>query len=176
MPAELQNSPTADGRELLFFLDFDGVLHPLFGFLEDGKTETAYGGPYFEFASQLASILSPYLHAIEIVISSSWGRSRSIDELRALLPSELAARVTDAIWMDDFDSYYGSALCTRYGCIAMWLERKRSSFHGAWLALDDDADGWPAEMQHHLVHAWGTLSSSTVQQELAKRLRDHFGY
>ena len=99
-----------------------------------------------------------------------------IDELKGLLPSEVAARVTDVIWMEGFESDYRSALCTRFGCIAMWLQRKRPSFDGTWLALDDDADGWPREMQDHLVHAWGTLSNSAVQQDLAKRLRDHFGY
>ena len=77
MPSEPPHQPTSDDRELLFFLDFDGVLHPLFDVSEDGRTATVYPGPYFELAPQLASILSPYLHAIEIVISSSWGRARS---------------------------------------------------------------------------------------------------
>lgn len=156
---------------IILFLDFDGVLHPLFNFGQDGRTATIYEGPFFVQAPRLAELLEPYLHQIEIVISSSWGRTRSLDQLKALLPPVIATRVTDTIWIEGREADYRSALATRYRCIDQWLRFKRPGYEGQWLALDDDYRDWPSDELHRLVVVRGTLASPAVQIELADRLR-----
>lgn len=166
---------TSAQSPLIFFLDFDGVLHPLFTFSPDGRSFEIYAGPYLTLAPRLAEILAPYLDQLEIVISSSWGLSRSLNDLKGLLPAVLADRVTDTIWLPGFGSDYRSALATRYGCILIWLQRKRPDHAGRWLALDDDDNGWPDDQRDHLIHAWGTFSTPNVQEQLARRLLQLLG-
>lgn len=171
-PGSSGPGPGAAQPLLIFFLDFDGVLHPLFTFAPDGRSYEIYAGPYLTLAPRLAEILAPYLNQLEIVISSSWGLSRRLDDLKGLLPPSLADRVTDTIWLPGFGSDYRSALATRYGCILIWLKRKRPDHGGRWLALDDDDNGWPDDQRAHLVHAWGTFSNQNAQDLLAGRLRE----
>lgn len=156
---------------IILFLDFDGVLHPLFNIGQDGRTATIYKGPSFVHAPRLAELLAPYLGRIEIVISSSWGRTRSLEQLKALLPPAIAARVTDTTWIEGLEPDTPSAVATRYGCIDQWLRFKRPGYAGQWLALDDDYRDWPSDQLHRLVVVRGTLASPAVQTELADRLR-----
>ena len=65
----------------ILYLDFDGVLHPA-----SGRPEHL-----FCYAPRLADCLAG--REVAIVISSSWRFQYSLQELRALLPRELAARV-----------------------------------------------------------------------------------
>ena len=60
----------------VLFLDFDGVLHPLWtpAPFNDWQLEitfgpTPYAGPYFLHASALAAVLSPFLEHLEKVLS-----------------------------------------------------------------------------------------------------------
>ena len=156
---------------IILFLDFDGVLHPLFNVGQNGRTATIYEGPFFVHAPRLAELLAPYLERIEIVISSSWGRTRSLEQLQTLLPSAIAARVTDTTWIQGHEADTRSALPTRYGCIDQWLRFKLPGYAGRWLALDDDNRDWPSDELHRLVVVRGTLASPAVQIELADRLR-----
>lgn len=68
------------------------------------------------------------------------------------------------------DEYYRSRAATRFHCIDVWLKHRRPGYTGAWLALDDEAEPFPSDQRHHLVHARGTLANSLVQAELAERL------
>jgi hypothetical protein len=88
----------------VLFLDFDGVLHPLWTpapfnewQLEVTFGPTPYAGPFFLHASALAAVLSPFLEHLEIGVSSTWGKGRTLDELRQLLPVPVADRVVDAV-------------------------------------------------------------------------------
>lgn len=156
---------------IILFLDFDGVLHPLFNVGQDGRTATIYEGPFFVHAPRLAELLAPYLEQIEIVISSSWGRTRSLEQLKALLPPVIATRVTDTTWIESREADTRNALATRYRCIDQWLRVKRPGYEGQWLALDDDYCDWPSDELHRLVVVRSTLASPSVQTELADRLR-----
>lgn len=82
---------------MILFLDFDGVLHPTWQPSPREGYWLPYNGPMFASAHALAEILRPYRDQIDIVISSTWGASRSLDALKALLPAEVAERVTDAV-------------------------------------------------------------------------------
>ncbi len=164
-------------RHLILFVDFDGTLHPLWETHKDARGRELtrpYSGPWLVHAPMLAEMLVPYGERIEIVISSWWAYDRSIDDIRALLPSALAARVVDCIWLSelitDTPSEYLSANASRHACIAAWMERRRPSWSGPWLALDDDNRDWPERDAAHLVLADGTLGNAVVQSELAARL------
>lgn len=157
---------------MILFLDFDGTLHPLWTFErgEDGVIATPYAGPWLVEAQTVERILQPYLHRIEIVLSTAWAQTRGLQVARGMLPAALAERVTESIWLPELAMDYRSSRCTRYGCIQMWLERRRPWYTGPWLALDDDDYMWPLAERHRLVHAWGTLAEPAVQRELAEKL------
>ncbi|TWI06711.1 HAD domain-containing protein [Aerolutibacter ruishenii] len=164
--------------DLLFFLDFDDTLHPTWKFRvrEDGREVAApYDGPPLVHAPLLDALLAPYAERIEIVISSWWAYTRQLDTIRDMLPPRLAAQVVDSIWLDELKKYgapdYRSHFATRYACIDLWLRRRRPNYAGPWLALDDDANSWPQDQRHHLVHAWGTLGQPRVQAELVAALQ-----
>lgn len=65
----------------ILFLDFDGVLHPLFPRTDRTHEENQH----FEGCSRLANVLDRVAPRMKIVISSTWRYSRTIDELRTLL-------------------------------------------------------------------------------------------
>lgn len=157
---------------MLLFLDFDGTLHPLWTFErgEDSVVAQPYAGPWLVEAPTLERILEAYLHRIEIVLSTAWAQTRGLDAARGLLPTALAERVSESIWLPELALDYQASRCSRFSCIQMWLERRRPGYSGPWLALDDDDELWPAERQRHLVHASGTLADPAVQRELATRL------
>lgn len=162
---------------MILFLDFDGTLHETWSFDQDdqGRTQAKrYEGPWFTEAPTLAALLAPYGNRIEVVISSWWAYRRTLDDIRALLPAELAARVSDSIWLRELItsvwSEYQSKQATRHACIRLWLDRRRPGYNGPWLALDDDDQSWPDADRHHLVHAFGTLANPRVQHELSARL------
>ena len=162
---------------MILFLDFDGTLHKTWEFFQDdrGRTQARrYEGPWFTEAPTLAALLAPYGNRVEVVISSWWAYTRSLDDVRALLPAELAARVVDSIWLRELNtsvwSEYRSKQATRHACIRLWLDRRRPGYSGPWLALDDDDQSWPDNDRSHLVHAVGTLAHPSVQRELSSRL------
>lgn len=65
----------------ILFLDFDGVLHPLFPRTDRTHEENQH----FEGCSRLANVLDRVAPRIKIVVSSTWRYKRSINEVRALL-------------------------------------------------------------------------------------------
>ena len=156
---------------MILFLDFDGVLHPTWESSPREGYWIPYRGPMFVRAHVLAEILRPYRDRINIVISSTWGASRSLDELKALLPAEVAGRVIDAVHhqlppLEDFTR--GNEIDCRYAEISYYLNA--TSFAGDWVALDDDDDGWPSEQRNHLVHADRDLGEITIQHRLRHAL------
>lgn len=156
---------------MILFLDFDGVLHPNWTPSPHEGYWLPYNGPKFASAHGLAEILRPYRDQIDIVISSTWGASRSLDALKALLPAEVAERVTDAVHhrlspLEDFTPR--SEIDSRYAEIGYYLRTERPDHADHWLALDDDDNGWPTEQRHHLVHAERDFGDMVTQL----RLRD----
>lgn len=116
----------------LLFLDFDGVLHPA----------SAYQTRAFCHAPTLAQCLAPY--DCDIVISSSWRFSHSLDEIRSLLPRELALRVTGVTG----PAYVGRH--ARYVEILRYLSGSRLP-NGSWRALDDARWEFPTGLQNLIV-------------------------
>lgn len=158
----------------LIFLDFDGVLHPLWSpapfndwQLEATFGPTPYAGPFFVHAAALVEILSPYLEELEVVVSSTWGRERSIEDLQALLPAPLAARVLDAVHHHLPPTKQPRS---RWGEISWYLENVRPDHADRWLAVDDDDRGWPGDQGHHLVLCRRDLGDPSTRGQLQAAL------
>lgn len=167
---------------MILFLDFDGVLHPLWepAPFNDWQLKRTFGphpwqGPFFIHAPILVELLRPYLDQIEIVISSTWGRKRDLDTLRGLLPPELAARVTDAVHNrlpPLEDAHRGHDLTSRWAEIAFYRELARPDIGDRWLAIDDDDLGWPDSERHHLAHCANDLGSAEAKAAVAQAVKD----
>lgn len=159
---------------MILFLDFDGTLHPNWTLHERDGRQVAipYSGPWFVEAPILASIISPYSDRIDIVIASWWAYTRSIAEIAELLPRSIASRIIGSIWLPEHLSRYRDESMSRYRSIQLWLDRHGIGPGNDWIALDDDAHGWPPELRDHLVHAQGTLANSAVQVALRRRLTE----
>jgi hypothetical protein len=160
----------------LLFLDFDGVLHPLWApapfsdwQLEVTFGPTPYPGPFFLHASELAAVLSPYLEHLEIVVSSTWGKDRTLDDLRQLLPAPVADRVVDAVHHHLPPT---TKARSRWEEISWYLQNMRSYQGGHWLAIDDDATGWPETMRSQLVHCERDLGDAQTRGRLAAALTE----
>lgn len=79
-------------KNVLIFLDFDGVLHPDAVFLcRNGQIELRAEGELFMWSSHLVEALAPH-QDVQIVLSTSWVRNLGFQRARAAcLPScELA--------------------------------------------------------------------------------------
>ncbi len=162
---------------MILFLDFDGTLHPNWITHQRGDREVTvpYSGPWLIDAPILESIIKPYFERIDIVIASWWTYTRSISEIAELLPRSIASRIIGSIWLPQQPPRYGAESMSRYRSIQLWLEYHGIALEDDWIALDDDARGWPPELGNHLVHAQGTLASPAVQTALRDRLTEKLG-
>lgn len=68
------------------FLDFDGVLHSNYG--SDAALWT--------FLPRVEAVLRDFTEVL-VVVSSSWGDGRSVDELRGFFSPDIAPRVIDKV-------------------------------------------------------------------------------
>lgn len=111
----------------LLFLDFDGVLHPIFPLpdMTDEENQHFSSRPAFEQALRK-------LDHYEIVISSSWRKNKSLDEIRALFSEDVAGHIIGATPVLENGNEPGG----RQDEIEAWMkENKREGER--WIALDD---------------------------------------
>jgi hypothetical protein len=163
----------------MLFLDFDGVLHPLWApppfndwQLEVTFGPTPYAGPFFLHASVLTAAISPFLERLEIVISSTWGKNRTLHELKQLLPVPVADRVIDAV---HHHLPPVKKTRSRWEEISWYLQNVRPHQGSHWLALDDDDSGWPSAMRIQLVHCERDLGDAGTRRKLEAALVERYG-
>lgn len=140
---------------MIFFLDFDGVLHPARAVMGQHGPKLAGGGSLFMWADRLAELLAQHPH-VQIVLSTSWARHMPVEQVRDFLPVLLRRRVVGSTWNSiqsdpDFSrglqlSYWRSS--SRYQQVKRWVNVHR--LH-RWVAIDDDADGWDESDLSRLV-------------------------
>lgn len=154
----------------LLFLDFDGVLHPLWESapFNDWQLEVtfgpkAYAGPFFLHAAALAEAVSPFLENLDIVVSSTWGKQRPLHELKQLLPVLVEDRLVDAV-PHHLPSIKEAK--SRWEEISWYLQNIRPHQGDRWLALDDDDMDWPDAMRSHLVHCMRDLGDAHTHHKL----------
>ncbi|RDI98357.1 hypothetical protein DVT68_07365 [Dyella solisilvae] len=139
---------------MILYLDFDGVLHAEDVALDAQHRPFLRGpGTLFEHADCLATALAPYPQ-VAIVLSTNWVRVKSFRYAVQRLPLELRRRVIGATWHSRFAvqdelHFWWLHSASRYDQIVGDVSRRRPRW---WLALDDDAHGWPASALAHLVH------------------------
>ena len=158
----------------ILFLDFDGVLHPDEVRVHRERSSVllhAEGHALFESASILEDLLAPY--DLPIVLSTSWAQVFSFDYARDQLPPGLRARVVGATFDPMHKLAWRWPRWTRYDQINLDLARRKPQ---RWLAIDDDALGWPTEELASLVLTprHEGLRSETARSDLREKLARTF--
>jgi hypothetical protein len=152
---------------MILFLDFDGVLHSSEVYLvrrqpvlrdEDGMT-------LFQHAPLLIEALATRPD-IRIVLSTSWVARLGFDRAKGFLPAALQVRVIGATWHRHAGIHKNDwFLFSRYVQIENYVRRHRLT---NWLAVDDDAAGWPTAEQHHLLHCENAQLGISNEQTLIR--------
>lgn len=149
---------------MILFLDFDGVLHSSEVYLirRQPVLRAEEGMSLFQHAPLLVKALVERPD-IRIVLSTSWVARLGFDRAKAYLPPALQARVIGATWHRHAGLLKNDwFLLSRYVQIESYVRRRQLTH---WLAIDDDAEGWPVTERHHLVHC--TEESRGLSDELA---------
>jgi len=118
---------------MFVFLDFDGVLRRL------TSPPSAFDSDcleHFEGAVRQCD-------EVEIVISSTWRLGMSVEEIRRRFSADMAARIVSITpYFLDYEAH------VRYREIGAYLRRNGQ---GPWVAIDDDAEQYPASAPILLV-------------------------
>ncbi len=150
------------------FLDYDGCLHDSEVYLAGRQPRLRGEGKLFQHAALLVEALDPRPD-VQIILSTSWVAHLGYDRAKSYLPPELQRLVVGA-------TYHRHAVPSK----AAWLRLCRFyqvityvSRHRLvdWLAIDDDADGWPEAFHKHLVHCHDE-KLGIGHPEVLKRLRE----
>lgn len=113
---------------MILFLDIDGVLHPEPSYREDHL---------FCHLPRLEKILRDF-PSVEIVISSTWRETRTIEELRALFSEDIGKRIVGVtpFWQDLPELFDVVGNYRRQVEVEGWL-RQSNRIWESWTALDD---------------------------------------
>ena len=138
----------------ILFLDFDGVMHP----------EFCHESKHFVHLDTFEAVMRVASH-VELVISSTWRHKRSLDELKALFSTDIAARIIGATPLyaqlanvpDGLVGYEREAECIS------WL-RQHGRVAQEWLAVDDRSWNFrPFNSHVFLVDGHVGLDASAAQ-------------
>jgi hypothetical protein len=159
----------------VIYLDFDGVLHPGEVWYEYGMRQPrlrAPGHKLFENLAVFEAAIAPY-PALKLVLSTSWVQALGFEKTREFLPEALQSRVIGATYDLDSPDAWRFARMRRYDTIAADVARRKPH---RWLAVDDDAVGWPANelTALALTPADLGLACPAAQAQLHSRLAARF--
>lgn len=108
---------------MILFLDFDGVTHP----------EPYDQEPAFQQLPLIEAVVRDMV-GVEIVVSSSWRESHSLEELREFFALDIQSRVV-GVTPDIWDPERPQPFLRESECMA-WLVANRPA-GTRWLAIDD---------------------------------------
>jgi hypothetical protein len=133
--------------------------------------DVADGHAFFEHAALLEELLIPY-PGVEIVLSTSWVRMLGFSGVCQRLTPGLAARAVGATFDSDMDRYAFNKL-GRGAQVVNDVARRQPT---AWLAIDDDFEGWPPWSADHVVHSDPThgIAHPEIKPLLIRRLAAQF--
>jgi hypothetical protein len=159
----------------VLYLDFDGCLHPSDVWYEYGMREPRLRTPghkLFESVPVLEDAITPY-PALKIVLSTTWVQTLGFEQARDRLSESLQRRVIGATYDPDSPNAWRFSRMRRYDTIALDVRSRRPS---RWLALDDDALGWPGNESEALAFVPANLGLKclTAQEQLRSRLAARF--
>ena len=162
-------SHKGQGQPVLY-LDFDGPLHHDACFWHPRRGAYLNAPPefvLFQHAPLLAELLTPY-PSVLIVLSTSWVRQYGCYGAAKRLPQSLRDRVIGATY---HSRMRGLGFWEKPRWQQIWEDvlRRRP---GSWLAIDNDAAGWPTELKRHLVATDDVrgIGQPAVQDELRQQL------
>jgi hypothetical protein len=160
--------PNGKGAPIVY-LDYDGVLHHenvLWHPRRGAYLHAPDGHTLFQHAALLERLLHPH-PGIRIVLSTSWVLQYGVTGAAKKLPGGLRSRVVAATYHSAMGLQAFRGL-PRGKQVTDDVLRRRP---GAWLALDDADEGWPAEVRQHvfLTDPVQGLSAPGVAEELSLR-------
>lgn len=151
------------------YLDYDGVLHPDDAYRSRGRGvylgEKYKGHTLFEHAPLLVEALAPY-PAVQIVLSTSWVRVLHYSYAAAYLPPELRQRCIAGTFHTGMPRQWFMEL-SRAEQVLGDVRRREPA---AWVAIDDDVEGWPEDALGHFVPSDG--EHGIAHPVVAARLRE----
>jgi hypothetical protein len=159
----------------LIYVDFDGVAHPGDVWYEPASRQArlrAPGHELFESLPILEAAIAPY-PSLAIVLSTSWVQTFGFEHARDRLPETLQCRVIGATYDPLSNEAWRFDRMRRYDAIALDVQRRKPA---RWLAVDDDALGWPQSERDALVlvPAQLGLACPKAQAMLHSRLAARF--
>lgn len=154
----------------ILYLDYDGVLHD--GNVLRNRTRGMYiatpGREFLEWMPLLNELLTPYPD-LKIVLSTTWVRELGFDRTKSELSLALRERVIGSTFL------HPKIVKTEFDVLPRGVQilgdvMRRQPAH--WFALDDDAFGWPAKYQDHLIETTSVqgLSDPAVRERIRARL------
>lgn len=132
-------------KQLILFLDFDGVLHHFFP--EKGLSDEE--NAHFAFSKHLEKAIKELKEIeIQIVISSSWRENYSMEQIKSNFSDYMASKIIDFTPVIEDTQYYKELVksesdvpsYTREIEAMMWLESH--SEYKYWVAIDDVKEIW----------------------------------
>lgn len=120
-------------KDLLIFLDFDGVFHYFWPHPEASDEENSFF--YFVPIFEKTILEFSELFNFKIVISSSWRNNKSLDQLRSPFSKFIQRMIID-VTPNHSDNSDGSRLREA----EEWL--LTNQYNGDWLSIDDHPDIW----------------------------------
>ena len=155
--------------EVVLYLDYDGVLHheDVWWHPRRGAYVRAPGYELFEHMPLLEAALERYPE-VRIVLSTSWVRVRRFSRALKRLSPSLRDRVIGATFHTLMNREAFENLPRGVQVLRDVMRRKPRH----WVALDDDAEGWPTAYRAHLIHTDEVLGISApgLVEELQRRL------
>ncbi|NYE62465.1 hypothetical protein FHW58_003680 [Duganella sp. 1224] len=162
-------SSLAEKGLVIAYLDYDGVLHhdDVYWSRKKGIHMRAPGATLFEWAYILEQLLAPFPE-VRIVLSTSWVRVKSFDFAQKQLPRGLRERVVGATFHRREMSKFAFDQMARGAQIYADVQRRRPA---GWIAIDNDAEGWPIHCQDNLIRTEDALGLSDLRVQAAIRER-----
>lgn len=119
---------------MILFLDIDGVLHPFFPRADLPDEENQY----FSYLPRLETVIREFPE-LQIVISSDWRNSHSLDELREFFAADIRSRIVGVTPKLERGAGDWTG-CREHEAMAYFAASHDKST--LWLALDDDEPNW----------------------------------
>jgi len=146
------NDPTSEELKSaglpVMYLDYDGPLHNESVYWDETIRRPQMRAPerywLFQHTPLLEQLMAPH-PAIAIVLSTSWVLHYGLRKAAKELPAGLRSRVVGSIYDGQTSDF---RYLPRGAQVASDVERRQPP---RWLALDDDAIGWPAWALPHLL-------------------------
>lgn len=160
----------------IIYLDYDGTIQPENVFWHPRRgayLSPEYAGHrLFEHSNLLEALLEPF-PGVRIVLSTSWVKTYGFTGAAKRLTPGLQSRCIGSTFHSRMDRTEFDSMPRGQQVIEDVWRRKPT----AWVALDDDSDGWPPSATENLVltHPVDGIAHPPVLALLTRRLEQQFG-